>query len=119
VPDLLFQNNFATLDQLLELTVAADLDAAATSYAAYALLRGRLDDRITAATVRAEKEKDAKAWQLLAHLHRAKGDLKAASEAAGKANKPEMHEAILAEAGDWAVLAKRDIEPGEGSTGSV
>jgi tetratricopeptide (TPR) repeat protein len=114
VPDLLVQNNFDTLDQLLELTVAADLDAAAAGYTAYALLRGKLDERIAAASARAEKEKDGKAWQLLTHLHRAKGDLKTAADAAAKANKPELHEAILAEAGDWAALAKLDIDSGDG-----
>ena len=45
------------------------------SYAAYCLLRGRLDDAITRWKAEAAKPDSKRAWEVLAYLYRAKGDL--------------------------------------------
>src|SRR5437764_1104771 len=47
VPALLAEGNFTNLETLLELGVTAEAEAALPGYAAYCLLRGRLDDAVT------------------------------------------------------------------------
>jgi Flp pilus assembly protein TadD len=107
VPGLLADGNFANLETLLELGVAADAEAALPSYAAYCLLRGRLDDAVTHWKAEAAKADDKRAWEVLAYLYRAKGDLPAARTAAEKSGRADLIEEVLYQQGDWKALAKR------------
>jgi predicted Zn-dependent protease len=107
VPGLLADGNFANLETLLELSVTAEADAAIPGYAAYWLLRGRLDDPITRWKAETTKPDSKRAWEVLAYLYRAKGDLTSARAAAEKSERPELIEEILYQQGDWKTLAKR------------
>jgi Flp pilus assembly protein TadD len=107
VPGLLADGSFANLETLLELSVAADAESAMPSYAAYWLLRGRIDDAVTRWKAEAAKAGDKRAWEVLAYLYRAKGDLPAARAAAEKTDRVELVEEVLYQQGDWKALAKR------------
>jgi len=113
VPGLLAEGSFANLETLLELAVAAEAELAMPSYAAYWLLRGRLDEAISHWKTEAAKPDAKRAHEVLAYLYRAKGDLPAARGAAEKAGKPELEEAILYEHGDWKALARLPAAPGQ------
>jgi predicted Zn-dependent protease len=107
LPQLLADNNFAALEALLELSLASEVKAGVAHYAAYWLLRGKLDDRIAHFKALAAKGPDARrASEILAYLYRAKGDLVAARQAADKAGRADLVEAFLFEAGDWKGLAR-------------
>ncbi|HKI33457.1 MAG TPA: hypothetical protein VKA46_16500 [Gemmataceae bacterium] len=107
VPGLLAEGSFANLETLLELSVAADAEAALPSYAAYWLLRGGLDPAIDRWKAEAARPDGKRASEVLAYLYRAKGDLPAARAAAEKADRPELVEEVLSQQGDWKALAKR------------
>jgi hypothetical protein len=107
VPLLLAGGDRTTLEMLLDITLENDVRQAAGHYTAYWLLRGRLDDRIAHARALAAKSPDdKKPAELLAYLYRAKGDTAAARSAAEKADRPDLVEALLYEAGDWKELAR-------------
>jgi hypothetical protein len=107
IPALLADGSFANLETLLELSVDAESDAAMPSYAAYWLLRGKLDDAITRRKAEAAKADGKRAWEVLAYLYRAKGDLPAARAAAEKTDRADLVEEVLYQQGDWKALAKR------------
>lgn len=109
IPGLLAEGNFATLDELLELAVVGEMESAVPSYAEYHLLRGRLDEKIAYWKPLAAKEGNPHAAEVLAQLYRAKGDPAAARQAAEKANRPDLLEAILLEQRDFKELAKRSL----------
>lgn len=77
-------------------------------YAAYWLLRGKLQERIAQVADRLREQPGHK-WlaQALAYLHRANGDLKQARTAAEKSGRADLLEGILYELGDWKALAER------------
>ena len=109
-PQLLLDENYDTLELLLDVLLANDVDQGVGHYAAYYLMRGKLDERIAHFKAIAGKGPDGKrSWEVLAHLYHAKGDLAAARDAADKADRPELADAMLFEAGDWKELAKRPI----------
>jgi Flp pilus assembly protein TadD len=107
VPGLLAEGSFANLETLLELGVAADAELAMPSYAAYWLLRGRVDEVIASWKTEADRPDNKRANEVLAYLYRAKGELPAARAAALKTDKADLIEEILYEQGDWKALAKR------------
>lgn len=107
VPALLADGNFANLETLLELSVAAEAETALPSYAAYCLLRGRLDEVLTRWKAEAAKGDGKHAYEVLTYLYRARGDLAAARAAAEKAGQPELLEEVLYQQGDWKALARR------------
>jgi tetratricopeptide (TPR) repeat protein len=107
VPALLAGGNFASLETLLELCIAADDEAALPNYAAYWLLRGRLDEAVSRWKVEAARPDSRRALEVLAHLYRAKGDLAAARAVAEKTDRADLVEDILCQQGDWKALAKR------------
>ncbi len=94
----------------LELLVAAarkvDDQHGPRHYAAYWLLRGGLEDRIRLHQEAAAKSKDKKEYLTLAYLHRARGDLVAARQAAELDGQSHLVEALLYEAGDWKELVR-------------
>jgi hypothetical protein len=107
VPALLAGGSFANLETLLELSVAAEAEQAMPSYAAYWLLRGGLDNAVARWTAEAAKPGGKRAFEVLAYLYRAKGDLPAARAAAEKSGRADLLEEVLYQQGDWKALAKR------------
>src|SRR5205823_2839397 len=114
---LLEEDNFEALEALLEVSLAQGAQAGAANYAAYWLLRGKLDERIAhfkalsaPATSPQRQQGDTlqkRNAEILAYLYRAQGDLEAARRAAEKAERPDLVEALLFEAGRWKELARR------------
>jgi tetratricopeptide (TPR) repeat protein len=107
LPDLLAKGELEAVQGLVE----AGLHSGAMGpayYAAFWLLRGKLDDRIGFFTVLAkdrDEERRRKADEVLAFLYRARGDLAAARRAAERAKRDDLVEAMLFEAADWKPLA--------------
>src|SRR5262249_47730655 len=108
VPDLLLEGKSATLDQLLEIAIAAGHDSAILNYAASSLMRGKLKERIQVYTERAATAVQGPADEMLLYLHRANGDLPAAGKIAEKLQRQDLEESLLMEAGDWKTLATLD-----------
>ncbi len=107
VPQLLADDNFATLDELTELSLSVRAEnPILQNYAAYWLLRGKLDERIAEQKARAERNDDAVARQALAFLYRARGDRDELRKVAEKAGRLDVLQAVLAEAGDWKALSR-------------
>jgi tetratricopeptide (TPR) repeat protein len=106
VPGLLVEGKAAMLEQLLEISTAAEHSDSIANYAAACLMQGKLDERIAVYTKRAGSANPGKAREVLFFLQRAKGDRSAARDTATKLNRPELVEALLAEEGDWKSLAK-------------
>jgi tetratricopeptide (TPR) repeat protein len=107
-PQLLADENYDTLELLLDVVLANEPELGVGHYASYWLMRGKLDDRIAHFKALAAKGVDApQNWEIVSRLCHAKGDLAAAREAAEKAGKPELADALLFEAGDWKTLAQR------------
>src|SRR5262249_36227068 len=104
-----------TLEAILELSLGSESDSSYRNYAAFALFRGKLDEKIAAYKARAEKG-DKKAIDVLYFLCRAKGDAAQARWAAEKSEDRRLLVAALTDAGDWKEAAKRyekldDAEP--------
>jgi tetratricopeptide (TPR) repeat protein len=113
---LVAEDDFTTLEQLLELGLAMEhSDPMYQNYAAYWLLRGKLDERIKEVRAKVGAEKDT-TWEVLTYLYRAKGDLTSAREAAEKSGRQDLLEQVLADQGDWAGLAK--LADGRDNTGN-
>jgi len=110
IPVLLADGNEVVVEDMLELGLTTEREPALRNYAAYMLLRKRLDEKIDEIKDRAANG-DKKLAHLLAHLYRAKGMLPAAREMAEKADKQVFVDQILTEAGDWKALAKRALNP--------
>ncbi len=105
LPVLLAENNQAAIEPLLE-TGLYIKGMGPGPYAAYWLLRGKLDERIAFFEARAREGDPKKANEVLAYLYRAKGDLAAARRAAEKADRRDLVESLLYEAADWKELAR-------------
>jgi tetratricopeptide (TPR) repeat protein len=109
VPDLLLEGKLDTMEQLLEISTATDRDAAALDYAAHCAMRNKLEEKIKAYQAGPQSVDPGRARHVLLYLHRASGDWRAAQRDAAKLGRPDLEEAILAEAGDWKTLAQLDI----------
>jgi hypothetical protein len=108
LPALLEAGNFDALDGVMELALAGETRTAFADYAAYWLLRGKLPARIAYQEALASRHLTGKPQaEVLTYLYRAKGDLSAARKAAERAERPDLVEAVLFEAGDWKELARR------------
>jgi tetratricopeptide (TPR) repeat protein len=105
VPGLLIEDKTAMLEQMLEISMAAEHSDSHANYAAVCLMLGKLNERIGVYNQRAGSASPGKAHYILFFLHRARGDRAAARETAVKLNRPELVEALLAEEGDWKSLA--------------
>jgi predicted Zn-dependent protease len=112
MPHLLMENDFATLERLLELSLAANQDAAVPNFAALAFMQRKLDAKIVDYKTRTERDDNKRAAEVLAYLYRAKGDAALARQAAAKAGRKELEEAIVFEAADWTALAQFDLSGG-------
>ena len=106
-PQRIVDEKYDALEPLVELLVAANVERGAGYYAAYWQMRGKLDERIAQLKTMSGKTLDVKrTWEIIAYLDHAKGDLTAARDAAEKAEKPALVDALLLEAGDWKELVK-------------
>jgi tetratricopeptide (TPR) repeat protein len=128
-PSLIAEGNYETLETFLDIGLA-DSRSGASNYAAYYLLRGKLD--VAADKVKGRSEFDGRRrGEINAYINRARGDLKAAQAEADKAAKAaaddeakatpdkkkqatadreaaqQLAEDLLFEAGNWDELAKR------------
>jgi hypothetical protein len=117
VPAMLEEGNFDRLEALLEAGLAGDPRQGVTNYTAFWVLRGKLDERIALHKSLAVKggEERGQQYQVLAYLHRAKGDLADARRAAEKAGRKDLVAALLYEAGDWKALARQPDLLGAGN----
>jgi tetratricopeptide (TPR) repeat protein len=114
VPGLAAEGQLATLEELLE--VCSPLgEEAARNYAAYLLVRGRLDEAIAAVKART----DPPSAEVLTYLYRAKGDLAGARQAAERAGNPRLVEAVLWEQGAWKELLDRHRPQPGGTAGDA
>lgn len=111
VPLLLLDGREDAAEQFLEALAVIDLEnqkeTATRHYAAWLLQRGRLDAKIALFPARAAKAKATDMARALCYLHRAKGDLPAARQAAEKADDPALAQLVLQEEGNWQELVKR------------
>jgi tetratricopeptide (TPR) repeat protein len=101
---LLAEGQDARLGEVLEQALAGEGDQPHANYAAWLMVRGKLDDRIR------ELEKkgapDRKAALTLAYLCRARGDLAGARKYAEKADHAALVRTVLVEQEDWKGLIK-------------
>jgi tetratricopeptide (TPR) repeat protein len=105
LPLLLDEGDCTALEQLLERGLQNLRVDALPTHAAYWLLRGGIDARITHFTEVADQPNQEWAAGVLAYLYRAKGDLANAVRAAKKYGRRELLQALLIEARDWKELA--------------
>ena len=109
MPVALMDNKFDLVERLLDMGMQTD-DLAKTNlshYCAYWMFRGKLDERIK--ELSDKKDRKPLESELLAYLHRAKGDLRTAQAVAEQANLAELTDRLLFELADWKALAKRDL----------
>jgi tetratricopeptide (TPR) repeat protein len=101
---LLAEGQDARLAEILEQGLGGEGDQPHANYAAWLMLRGKLDDKVR------ELEKkgaaDRKAALTLAYLCRAKGDLAGARKYAEKAENEELIKTVLVDQEDWKGLLK-------------
>ncbi len=108
MPLLLESGRFDAVEALLELGLASETKPAYTNYAAYYLLANKLDHQIARWKALAATHPTGKPqYEVLFYLYRARGDLKSARLAAEKAERLDLEESALHEAGDWRALAAR------------
>ncbi len=110
LPLLLAENDHATLETLLAACLESAGKPGLSHAVAYWLLRGQLDQKIAhykALEAKGGKVKDTA--EILAYLYRAKGDIPAATEAARKAERNDLVEALRFESGDWKELARSPV----------
>lgn len=105
LPLLLAEDNLEAVEALVEAGIHTEALGPAP-YAAYWLLRGKLDERIASFEAIAKEGKQKRAAEVLVYLYRARGDLAAARTAAMRARSRDLSEAMLFEAADWNGLAK-------------
>ena len=114
-PQMLLDEKYDALEPLLDAVLANDPEEGIEDFAAYWKMRGTLDEHIAHFKALAAKGSDAeKNSEFVAHLLHAKGDLAGAREAADKAGRPELADALLFEAGDWKALADRPVHSPSG-----
>jgi tetratricopeptide (TPR) repeat protein len=97
-------------EQLLEQCATPAAPLTLEHYAAFLLLRGRLDAGIARWREYGKFAGD-ETLEGLALMLKANGDLDAAQTVAEKAGKPELVKTLLWARGDWKALAKRSAEP--------
>jgi tetratricopeptide (TPR) repeat protein len=105
-PALIAENNYGTLEMLLDLALTLEHDdLACQNYAVYWLLRGKVDERIALLLARREPPKETAAAEALTFLYRAKGDLPAARQAAERSGRRDLVELVMNDQEDWKGLA--------------
>ena len=118
VPGLVAAKDFSTLESLLSSCLPASLGSASKTgllnSVAFWQLRGQLDLKIAHyKALEAKNVSPKEQAEVLAYLHRARGDLTAARAAALRAENPELAAALAYEAADWKWLAAEEEILGE------
>ncbi len=113
VPKLLADGQFDSAESSLALAASSGEDAALRNYAAFLLLRGKLDDKIREYRAKLDGPAGAAAAKMLAVFYRASGDLAQAKSAAQKSKDPELLKGVLAELDDWKGVAATQVATGE------
>jgi tetratricopeptide (TPR) repeat protein len=106
MPALLQQQQYAVVENVLDSALEVKFKYAIDDYTAWWLLRGSIDERIAYHTKLEGKENRRQA-EILAYLHRAKGDIPAALAAARRSGNDQVIDTILIEMGAWKELALR------------
>jgi predicted Zn-dependent protease len=101
---LLVEGKDDTVEEILELALKANTESSYRNYAAYLLLRGKLDDKISQYKTEGGRPEGVATSELLVYLYRAKGDLAGARRAAERLGKRPLLRAILWEEGAWKDL---------------
>ncbi|MCS6978335.1 MAG: hypothetical protein NZM31_15195, partial [Gemmatales bacterium] len=107
LPTTILEGNLALAEQTIELCAQEDNEQAIRNFAAFVLLRGRIDAKIREYEQRLQRQADPHAAIVLTYLYRAVGDLEKALAAAEAAGDESLTEALLHERGDWKRLAER------------
>ncbi len=108
---LIMEGSFDRLEEMLETCLASDTELSKRNYAAFLLLRSRIDGKITQLNQRLEKSKDKQTAEMLAYLYRAKGDLPNALRAAERTDKRDLKEDLLLAVGDYKGIVLLPPEP--------
>jgi tetratricopeptide (TPR) repeat protein len=105
---LLAEGQDARLEEILEQALTGEGDQPSANYAAYLMVRGKLDEKIRALEKKAagSSKPGDKTDLTLAYLYRAKGDLVGARKYAERAEHPPLLQTILIEQEDWKALLK-------------
>ncbi len=106
---LLAEGQGARLEEVLEQGLAGEGEQPRANYAAWLMLRGKLDEKIR--DLQKKGAPDKKAALTLAYLCRAKDDLAGARKYAVKADHPGLLRTVLTDQEDWKALLKRLDEP--------
>ncbi|MFI5337997.1 MAG: hypothetical protein ACHQ5A_14500, partial [Opitutales bacterium] len=104
---LLADGQDARLQEILEQSLTGEGDAPHANYAAYLLVRGKLDEKLRELQKKTGAAPDKKTALTLAFLCRAKDDLGGARRYAERADNAGLLETILIEQEDWRALLKR------------
>jgi tetratricopeptide (TPR) repeat protein len=106
MPVLLEEQQYAVVENILDITLDVDIETTIAHYVAYWLLRGRIDERIAYHTSLEGKENRRQA-EILTYLHRGKGDEPAALAAARRSGNDRLIDGMLFEMAAWKELAFR------------
>lgn len=107
LPATIQQGNLGLAERMIELCAQEDNEQAIRNFAAFVLLRGRIDGKIREYEQRWERQGDRHSATVLTYLYRAAGDLTKALAAAEFVGDEFLIEALLHERGDWKKLAER------------
>lgn len=105
--DLMIRGEVAAAGLLIESAIEDGGENALCQHAAYQLGCGRLDDSIRQWQRRLEEGRHPVAAKVLTFLHRARGDLEGALQAAKKSGDVQLLDGIHIERGDWKEMAAR------------
>ncbi len=116
VGQLLGQGELAQVEELLEICLNTEVDATLRNYAAFLLVCGRLDAKLAQLEKRTDPPPPA---AFLAYLHRARGDLDSAREAAARSGDTALLQGILFEKNDWKSLARATTDAAAADTPEI
>jgi len=104
---LLAAGQDARLEEVLEQGLTGEGEQPHANYAAYLMVRGKLDDKVRELQKKAGDSPDKKTALTLAYLCRARGDLAGARKYAEKAEHRALLQTALLEQEDWKALLKQ------------
>jgi tetratricopeptide (TPR) repeat protein len=109
---MLADGDATAAEEVLEASLDPSQPATLRNYAAYFLLRGKVDDKARQLRSQVERTGDKKTAAVLAYLCRAKDDLASARWAAERSGDAGLVENLAEEQGDWkALLQLRGKKP--------
>jgi tetratricopeptide (TPR) repeat protein len=106
MPALLEKQQYAVVENVLDIALDLDFKLAINHYTAWWLLRGRINERIAYHT-KLEGKGNQRQAEILAYLHRAKGDMPSALAAARRSGDDHLIDTMLFEMAAWEELALR------------